>query len=113
MCAQVRADSALRGIGRAVSGVPGRGRAGAAQKPVARAFSQPGRRGGDGLLSGHVSSTEAAGDAEKGTPPRTAAEALAAMQSRLAADSSQPPTANFSSPKALDTQVPSRFLSER
>ena len=119
MCLQVRADSALRGIGRPVRGVPGRGRPTAVQNPVARAFSQTAgkaaRRGGGGLLSGHVSSTEEAtgAGAGEGLPPRTAAEALAAMQSRLVAESPSThpqPNPDFSSQKAPDTQVPSPIL---
>lgn len=116
---QVRADSALRGIGRPVGGVPGRGRPTCTQNPVARVFSQTAgkaaRHGDGGLLSGHVSSTEAAEGAqrEEGTPPRTAAEALAAMQSRLAAESpstKSEPT-DFSKSKAPETQVSSPLAS--
>lgn len=66
------------------------------------------RLGEGGLLSGHVSSTDITQRPEEGTLPRTAAEALAAMQSQLAAESSatHPQTTDFSSPKAPDTQVP-------
>lgn len=115
---QVRADSALRGIGRPVGGVPGRGRAGAVQNTVARALSQTAgkaaRRSEGGLLSGHINSMEAVGGScvEEGTRPRTAAEALATMQSRLAAESpsTHPQPTDFSSPKTPDTKVPSLFL---
>jgi hypothetical protein len=110
LLSQVRADSALQGIGRPVDGVPSRGQP--VQNPVARTFSnsisEAVWRSGGGLLSGHVSSTEITQRPEEGTPPRTAAEALAAMQARLAAESpaTHPQTTDFSSPKAPDTQVP-------
>lgn len=109
-CVKVRKDSALRRIGSPVGRAPGRDRAAASTiNPMARAFSASAARAGrgrdkGGLLSGHVSSTEAA---VPGTPPKTAAEALAAMQSRLAAESpsSEPAPTDFSAFKAPDTQV--------
>ena len=107
---KVRKDSALRRIGSPVGRAPGRERAAASTiNPMARAFSASAARAGrgrdkGGLLSGHLSSTEAG---VPGTPPKTAAEALAAMQSRLAAESPSTgtPHTDLSSFKAPDTQV--------
>lgn len=106
-CVKVRKDSALRRIGSPVGRAPGRDRAAASTiNPMARAFSASVGRGRNkgGLLNGHISSTEAT---VPGTPPKTATEALAAMQSRLASEtpSSGPTPTDFSTFKGPETQV--------
>lgn len=111
----MRPDSALRGIGRPVVGPTGRGRAGGViENPMAHAFTKAMAKlsRGDNLLSGHISSTEAgpSGVHIEALPealPKTAAEALTAMQSRLAAESpSHMPRELEAFPfKAPDTKV--------